>query len=98
MDAARSYGEIVDIPFPNVNPHSSEDDVKKLGKQYCDEILRYQPEAVLCQGEFTLAVDVIRRLEAAGVRVVAACSERVVTEEDGVKKSIFRFVRFRAYS
>lgn len=98
IDAAREYGEIMDIPFPNVDPQCSEQEIKEIGEQCCREILWHNPEAVLCQGEFTLTVEIVQRLKSAGVRVLAACSERVVTEREGIKTSVFRFVRFREYN
>ncbi len=55
----------------------------------------------MCQGEFCLSYHVIERLKKAGVRVVAACSERVVEEVYGKtgteKKSVFQFIQFREY-
>ena len=77
---AEKFGEIIDIIFPAVDPMLREDEIDSLGEQYCKKILCYKPAAVLCQGEFTLAYNIICRLRNAGIRVVAACSERKVCE------------------
>ena len=61
------------------------------------KVMQYQPGAVLCQGEFTLAYSVIRTLKARGIRVLAACSERNVVTHGNTKQVVFRFERFREY-
>lgn len=97
LEEARKYGVIQDIPFPNVDPQSSEADIKILGNQYYVKIMSYQPAAVLCQGEFTLAVYVIERLKKAGVTVLSACTKRIVTINGEKKTSVFVFEQFREY-
>ena len=79
----------------------STDGVRKLAEEYAEKILAKKPDCVMCQGEFCLSWHVIARLKEAGVRVAAACSERIVEEvygENGTeKRSVFRFVQFREY-
>ena len=96
--AALAYGApILDLPFPKVDPMADETDLQILAEEKAAEILSLHPAAVLCQGEFGLCFSVIRRLQAAGVRVLHACSERNVHEEGSVKTVRFDFVKFRAY-
>lgn len=99
--AAGQFGEIVDLPFPQVLAEMSSEDVRRLADQYALQILGRKPDCVLCQGEFCLSWHVIAHLKEAGVRVVAACSERTAEEVYGEKgtekKSVFRFVQFREY-
>ena len=100
--AARQFGEIVDIPFPAVDPHASSRDLDVLSDRIMTQIMRAKPKAVLCQGEFTLAFAVTKKLQKQNIPVYAACSERNViekTDPDGntVRESVFRFVRFREY-
>lgn len=97
IDAAEKFGTIIDIPFPDVAPFYTEQEIEKLGEKYYNEIMSFDPAAVLCQGEFTLAVNVITRLKKSGVKVVAACSKRNVSESGGTKVSVFDFVQFREY-
>ena len=99
--AALQYGDIADIPFPNVDADCSESTIRLMAKEYADRIIDMRPDYVLCQGEFCLAYNVISLLKESGVHVGAACSERESQEStiDGKteKISVFRFVRFREY-
>lgn len=98
---ALEYGEILDVPFPEVDAMADEEEVLKLAEESVEEILRYNPAVVLCQGEFCLAYQVISLLKEKGIIVLAACSERNTTEiqENGEtrKESVFRFRQFRKY-
>ena len=96
-EAAEKYGEIKDIPFPSVPSKASEEEVSKMAKDYVERILLENLNAVLCQGEFTLAYQVIKLLKDKGIIVVAACSERKVTEENNRKIVEFQFEGFRKY-
>lgn len=99
---ARVWGDIIDLPFLQVSPEIDSSEVEKMAEEEVSKILKYEPSAVLCQGEFTLCFSIIKRLQLRGIKVLAACSQRVVLEEireNGQvrKEAIFRFVRFREY-
>lgn len=91
------YGEIIDIPFPSVSPQGDESYIDRLAGQYVKQILSLYPCAVLCQGEFCLAYQVITKLREKGIKVLAACSERIVKEAGQRKEVIFVFGQFREY-
>ena len=98
VTAAQVYGEIIDIPFPVVRPNAGEEEIIVLAEQSIEKIMTMEPVAVMCQGEFTLAYAVINRLKMRDVKVVAACSERMVEiNEEGKKVVTFHFERFREY-
>lgn len=97
IEEAEKYGTIIDVSFPVVDPFCSSQEINEIGEEYYSKIMEFCPAAVLCQGEFTLAVNVIRRLKEGGIKVVAACSERNVSENNGTKVSVFEFVQFREY-
>ena len=102
LSAARIYGEIVDVPFPAVNPAASAEEVRELVGENLERILSFKPQAVLCQGEFSYTFAMVERLKNLGMTVVAATTERVSHEEilsDGSTRRIsnFRFVQFREY-
>lgn len=85
-----------------MSPEIDSSEVEKMAEEEVSKILNYEPSAVLCQGEFTLCFSIIKRLQLRGIKVLAACSQRVVLEEireNGQvrKEAIFRFVRFREY-
>ncbi len=94
---AEIYGDIIDIPFPTVSPSLSEQEVSNLASKCLKVILDRKPAAVLCQGEFTLSYKVIVGLQKAGIKVLAACSDRNTELVGDVKKVIFCFVKFREY-
>ena len=101
-EAAARWGEIVDVPFPVVPAEAGEEQIEAMADEYTGRILDLSPKAVMCQGEFTLCYSVIRRLKEHGVTVVAACSARMVAEQEDekggkVKTVLFRFARFREY-
>lgn len=100
--AAEGYGEIRDVPFPDVPSLAKTEEITILANQYSERIIRQHPDCVMCQGEFTLTMAVVRRLQKAGILCVCACSERRAVEEhmsDGTTKktAIFEFVQFRPY-
>ena len=48
--AARQYGDIIDIPFPRIDPLASTKDIARLAQDYAGRIIALHPTAVLCQG------------------------------------------------
>jgi len=103
LAAAAHYGEVRDLPFPSVEPALDENEILLLAERCAGAILRLDPAAVMCQGEFSLCFAVTQLLQQKGVTVLCACSERKAEEyvnEDGSagKRVEFSFVRFRRYS
>ncbi len=100
VQAAESYGEIIDIPFPDIAPDDCSEGIEALVEEYVNKILD-RPEfpgvIVHVMGEMTFTYQLVSRLKDLGVECVASTTERVVTEEGGKKISEFRFVQFREY-
>ncbi len=98
---AEKFGKIVDIPFPDVDPAASKEDICKSAEKIVKKISDYHPAYVLCQGEFCLSYQVISLLKKKGVTVGASCSKRLVEERtigDRIEKlSVFQFEQFREY-
>lgn len=94
---ALKYGEIIDMPFPEVDAEADEAVVNEIASFYVRKILELQPDAVLCQGEFCLTFQVVTMLKAQGITVLAACSKREVKVYGNKKETVFKFVRFRKY-
>jgi len=102
IKTAEKLGRIVDFPFPEVPPSCTAEEVRAMVLKNLQEILKLSPTAVLCQGEFNYTVAMVEELKRHKIPVMAATSERIVseiTETDGSTKkvSVFRFVKFRAY-
>ena len=98
-EGAKEYGEVVDIPFPEINPKSNSADIRKLVKEYAERIETKNPDAVLVAGEFTFVFMLVDKLLSDGVTVLSSCSSRITKEvmkDDGSneKQSVFLFERF----
>jgi len=111
LSAARAiYYQIKDIPFPNIDPGATIDEIIKLAKEYalmCDcNLILYKmpdgkvppPDAVHIMGEMTFTYNVVKQLEKLGITAVASTTERIAVEdENGQKTSVFKFIQFRPY-
>ncbi|WP_302442447.1 CRISPR-associated protein [Colibacter massiliensis] len=102
IEAAKRYGELVERPFPQIDAAADESDIRALAVKELTEILALHPTVVLCQGEFTFVYAMVQGLKRAGVKVLAACSDRQTKEwlQDRApqKLTTFAFVRFREYT
>ena len=104
LEAAEAYGEVVDIPFAQVSPSATKAEVDALAEVEVKKILETAPSVVMVQGEMTLVYNVVRRLEAKGIKCVAACTRRRTDEEVQklaaaglTKEGMFEFMGFREY-
>jgi hypothetical protein len=88
---------IEDIAFPVVPAAADEKAIETFARECIARVPREATHA-LVQGELTLTVELVRRLQARGITCLAATSTRDVEEaNDGRRLSAFRFVRFRPY-
>ena len=101
VEAARQYGEIVDMTFPSIDPDASSETIRELADSYVNDILQIAKDrdvTVHVMGEMTFMFSVVMLLKEKGIRCVASTTERIVTENaDGSKTSEFSFVGFREY-
>lgn len=99
MNAAiQQYGKVEDLPFPAINPEWSTDEVRQLAEQYEIKVRQLNPTAVHIMGELTFTFMLVNKLKEIGIPCIASATNRMVTSEnDGVKTSVFEFVRFREY-
>lgn len=102
LEAAHvQYGGVVDMPFPQIRPEATTDEVMELAKAYSRKVILHTPSVstVHLMGEMTFVVALISLLQSEGIKVVCSTTERKVLEEkDGKKTMQFVFCRFRAYS
>lgn len=99
---ASQYGMIYDIPFPQISPQMSSDEIKEMAEYWVKIIKDKHPKAILVQGEMTLTYHIVRLLKKDHFKVLCACSVRQAQErkdEKGriYKESIFHFIKFREY-
>jgi len=104
LAAALIYGEIIDLRFPEVDPSGNEEYIQSLVCEYIDLIKNnFQLSTFNSQlfvhvmGEMTFTFAMVNALQKRGITCVASTTERIASEENGVKFSEFQFVRFRKY-
>ena len=100
LNAARQYGEVVDVPFPIIEPTFTKDDIMLLVKE-CTETISKLMEGntvVHVMGEMTFTHNLVNALKKAGITCLASTTERnTIMTPDGKKISDFKFVQFREY-
>ena len=98
--AGEMFGVIVDEKFPSINPlwdeteiiRLAENEVRRIKQKYGDNL------TVHIMGESNFCFTMVSLLLRQGIPCVASTTERIArTDENGVKKSIFRFKKFRFY-
>lgn len=98
--AAERYGDIVDMPFPIVEPFYTREDILTLVAEYTDRIVGMQGEnkVVHVMGEMTFTHNVVNALKDVGITCIASTTERnTIITLDSKKISEFKFVQFREY-
>jgi len=108
LGKAKEFGEIVDVPFPNIPPEFSHEDVRELISNALGAGLFYYNSEGECNvqrknvtlhvmGEMAGFFEAVIFAFTSRVfdRVVVSTTNRRVVEKDGVKVSIFEFVKFR---
>lgn len=87
---------VVDLAFPAVDPNLDLAQVEALAHQVVVDL--GPVDVAMVMGESVLVAALVQRLQAQGVRCVAATTQRQVTvDADGTKRSRFDFVAFRDY-
>lgn len=102
LDAAKDFGRLDYLPFPDVPPDSTKDDIIALADTLVDGFTRKYPEpesvVTMLQGEMSLLYHLLKRLENKGYHAVAATSKRDNTIlPDGQELKTFKFNAFRYY-
>lgn len=99
---AHKYGDIMDFPFPQIDPYCTDEEINETVDRYYEEIIKYSDPVVMLQGEYLFTYRLICRLKAAGIKVLAGCSDRRTIEyidDNGAtaRRSEFEFVQFKEY-
>lgn len=79
-EEAEKYGELIDLPFPNISPYADSVEIDRLVEKYFNKVMGYHNPVVMLQGEFIFTFRLATKLKAAGIKVVAGRSERIVVE------------------
>jgi len=100
------FGEVTDLPFPQINPKWTLEQVEELAGEVFMDILKdiefgkFTKENLTIHiiGELTFCYVMINMFKNSNIRCVASTTERTVIEEKDGKKTVqFKFVQFRDY-
>lgn len=96
------FTEIIDLPFPNIDPCASQDEVRDIVKVSYKAIVEiaqnidYDEIGICLQGEFSYCYSLFLALyHNFNIAVYIPTTERKAIEKDGAKTSVFEFVRWR---
>ena len=94
---ARTFGEIRDIPFPEVPATATGDEVKKMAEEVFInsgglQILNTELDVILCQGESSLMWHIVNLFKNEGFKCVVPCYDE---ERATSNRTQFKFVQFR---
>ena len=93
------YGTVQDLPFPQIPPTWTTDEVEQLVEEHITKIRQANPTAVHLMGELTFCFSLVAKLQRIGIPCVASTTERnTIDKPDGTKIAVFRFVKFREYT
>jgi len=106
--AKEQFGNIKDLPFPQIDPSANPFQVAKMAENYFNRIrkmfndagiITLANSAVHIMGELTFCHVLIGLLHKKGYKCVASTTERsIIEEKDGRKTAQFTFVQFREYT
>ena len=101
--AREQFGEVVDIPFPQIDPLADEREIIELAESYlqkCKKLIEESQDeinAVHLMGEFTFVFALAYLLIKNDIVCVVSTTNRNTVEVGNKKISEFKFVRFRKY-
>ncbi|MBQ6051540.1 MAG: TIGR02221 family CRISPR-associated protein [Bacteroidaceae bacterium] len=101
LKAAKKYGKVKDLPFPDIDPNANEKDLQAISADYVQKIQAMAEgnnATVHIMGEMTFTFMVVSQLKEIGIQCIASTTEREAEVfPNGKKLSDFQFVRFRSY-
>ncbi len=94
------FEQVVDMPFPNIDPHATSEEVEQLAYQYARTLHSQYIHGLTSlhiMGEMTFTYALLKALKNS-FDCYASTTERTAFEEaDGCKTVQFKFVQFRSY-
>ncbi len=100
--ATETYGGIMDVSFPKIDPNADSKQIMDLARDYAGKITHLASgekgnSAVHVMGELTFCFAVVTLLQSERLTCVVSTSERNAIVSNGTKVSEFKFVSFRPY-
>ena len=101
-EVASQFGEVIDLPFPNISPDATTDQLLPLIDEYYNRVVAYGDNSrvvVHLMGEMTFTFMLVARLLQANYRCISSTTERIVKNSTatGEKTVLFQFINFRDY-
>lgn len=103
IQSANKFGDIIDIPFPEIDPEWDETQIEAFATEYLIKIKDLSEQkavnsVVHLMGEYNFCFSLVSKLKAEGIDVLVSTSQRQsIINEDGTKTIKFSFVQFRKY-
>lgn len=105
LELARSlFGQVVDMPFPPVDPAASTSQVQQMAAMAAEKARNMlsgasqnEEHAIHVMGELTFCYNFVNLMRGEKIRCLASTTHRVVEETEKGKLSKFVFVGFRNY-
>lgn len=93
------YKEVIDMPFPNVDPRMSINDIRLKVIDQLDHLnLSYTNYDILITGEMTYVYQYVTEASARRIRCICATTKRhTQTMDDGSILRTFTFIKYRDY-
>ena len=99
--AKLQYGEVVDMPFPQIPPDNDEDYILEIAQNFFEQIIECQNNnnevCVHIMGELTFCFCLVSLLKRNNIKCVASTTKRNVVQQGNVKTTVFEFCKFREY-
>ena len=102
LEAARKWGDIEDVPFPEVNAQLDEQDILRAAQECVKKIKMSIDDAIFVAGEYGAAFPIIDELLNQGKTVLSTISDSKIvyrTADNGTSERIihFNFLKFIPY-
>jgi hypothetical protein len=100
--AVEIYGNVLEMPFPIIDPDWNTDRVEAFAIEYtgrCSGMLSEgENNAIHIMGELTFTFHFVTFSKLLGISCIASTTSRIVKANDaGEKISVFKFIKFRNY-
>jgi hypothetical protein len=102
--ATEKYGQIINLPFPDIDPNAKTHEIDLQVEVFHVRILKLLAsentgnQAVHIMGELTFCFALVARLQKTGITCLASTTNReTINNPDGTKTTQFGFVKFREY-
>ena len=102
LEAARKWGDIEDVPFPEINAQLDEQDILRAAQECVKKIQMSKHDAILVAGEYGAVFPIIDELLNQGKTVLSTASDGKIayhTADNGTSERIihYNFLKFIPY-